>query len=222
MAINNPTVAASDYEESLYVEDTPDATPNHGTTVQAGWAAATDVLTPKKSGDYPIDFKFSEELQLVRFLENEPFAVYEQHWIEKEGKKSYVALGEDDPLTVIAGLKPRPKFAFNVLNLSGEQPELQVLTVPTSLARMLFAANDDPRRGPLTKNYWALSRTGTGAQTTFTLDRVKPSDLEEEWNLNHETIEEVAKNAPRYDSSIIKVASYEEHQQIARQLVSVG
>jgi hypothetical protein len=220
--INNPAVAASDYEDSLYIEDSVEASPAHGTTVQAGWDAASTVLTPKKSGDYPTDFRYSEELQLVRFLENEPFAVYEQHWVEKEGKKSYVALGDDDPLTVIAGLKPRPKFAFNVLNLSADQPEVQVLTAPTSLARMLRAANDDPRRGPLTKYYWAISRSGMGPQTTFTLDRVRPSDLEEEWNLSHETVEEVANNAPRYDSSIIKVASHEEHQQIARQLVSVG
>ena len=222
MTIQHPAVAASDYENDLFIEDNPDAPAAHGTTVQAGWDAATDVLTPKKSGDYPTDFRFSEELQLVRFLENEPFAVYEQHWVEKEGKKSYVALGDDDPLTVIAGLKPRPKFAFNILNLSGDTPEVQVLTAPTSLARMLRAANDDPRRGPLTKYYWAVSRSGMGPSTTFTLDRVKPTDLQEEWNLVPETIEEVAKNAPRYDSSIIKVASYEEHQQIARQLVSVG
>lgn len=218
MAINMPDVDANDY----FVDDEVEAAPKHGTTVQAGWGAISAVSKPKReAGDYPTDFKYTEQSQLVRFLEDEPFAVYKQHWVDRtEGKRSFVALGDDDPLTVIAGLTPRAKAAFNVLNLSLETPEVQILTASVTLARQLQAANEDPRRGPLSKYYWAISRQGTGRETQYTVDRVRASELAEEWDLDPEKIDAVAAVAPRYDASSIYVASYEEHLKVARQLVS--
>lgn len=216
MAIKQPSISADSYEDDVMVADTDTLE----SPIASGWDAADSHLSAKKrSGDYPVDTKLSEQLQLFRFLENEPFAIYKQFWVEREGKKSFVYLGDDDPLEVIAGLTPRPKFAFNVLNLSEDTPELQVLTVSTTLARQLRAANDDPRFGPLTKHYWAISRQGTGPQTVFNLQRVRSSDLEEEWKLDHETITAVAAATELHDSSIVKVASYDEHLEIARNLV---
>ena len=216
MAITKPEVDATDY----FVEDSVTAAPKHGTTVQAGWSAISEVSKPKReSGSYPVDFKFPEEAQIIRFLEDEPFAVYKQHWIDREGKKSFVALGEDDPLITIAGLQPRPKAAFNILSMASGQPEVQILTASVTLARQLQAANDDPRRGPLTKYYWAISRQGTGRETQYSLDRVRADELEQEWGLDPATIDAFAATAPRYDASAIYVASYEEHLKIARELV---
>lgn len=215
MTIQQPSVTADSYENDVLVDTDTAETP-----IASGWDAADSMLTPKKrSGDFPTDVRFSEQVQLFRFLENEPFAIYKQHWVERDGKKSFVSLGDDDPLTVIAGLTPRPKFAFNVLNLSAEEPELQVLTASTTLARQLRASNDDPRFGPLTKHYWAISRQGTGPQTVFNLQRVNARDLQEEWSLDPEVIDTVAKASPLYDNEIIKVATYQEHLDIARQMI---
>lgn len=216
MTIQSPSVEADNYENDVLIDTDTAETP-----IASGWDAADSMLTSKKkTGDFPTDVRLSEDVQLFRFLENEPFAIYKQHWVERDGKKSFVSLGDEDPLTVIAGLTPRPKFAFNVLNLSVEDaPEVQILTAPTTLARQLRAANDDPRFGPLTKNYWAISRQGTGSQTVFNLQRVKSADLEEDWNLNPETVEAVATTAPLYDNTVIKVATYEEHLEIARSLI---
>jgi hypothetical protein len=215
--VTKPAVEAEDYLE----EESEDATPKHGTTVQAGWGAADAALKPKReSGDYPTDFRFSDQQQLVRFLENEPFAVYEQHWIEREGKKSFVCLGDDCPLCTILGDKPRAKFAFNILVLSDEAPNLQILTAPPTFARQLRAANDDPRRGPLTKYYWAISRQGSGPQTTYTLDRVRGTDLAEEWDLDPEAIEKVATSSTSYEQDAIYINEQAELLQVARSLVS--
>jgi hypothetical protein len=215
--VNTPSVDANDYLE----EETVDMKPAHGTTIQSGWGAAKSALKPKeKSGDYPTDFRFSDQAQLVRFLDNEPFAVYEQHWIEKEGKKSYVCLGDECPLCTIAGEKPRAKFAFNVLVVSDEEPNVQILTAPPTFARQLEAANDDPRRGPLTKYYWAISRHGSGPQTQYTLDRVRASDLAEEWELDADELEDSAELAVKYDTSAVYVSPHDELLKVARALVS--
>lgn len=223
MAILEPEIDSNDY----FVNDEVEAAPKHGTTVQAGWSAITAVSKPKReAGDYPTDFKFTEQSQLVRFLEDEPFAVYKQHWVQVPSEngsvswRSFVSLGEDDPLTVIAGLTPRAKAAFNILNLSSETPEVQVLTASVTLARQLQAANEDPRRGPLSKYYWAISRQGTGRETQYTVDRVRAAELAEEWDLDPETLDKIAATAPCYDASAIYVATHEEHLKVARQLVS--
>jgi hypothetical protein len=219
MAINRPSVDADNY----MVEDSEDIAPKHGTTVQAGWGAAAAALKPKeKSTDYPNDFRISEQAQLVRFLEAEPFAVYELHWIDaiKEGKRSFVCLGDECPLCTVAGDKPRAKFAFNVLVASDENPSVQILTAPPSFARQLQAANEDPRRGPLTKYYWSISRQGSGPQTQYTLDRVRATDLAEDWELDAEELDAASEGAALYDTSAVYVSPFEDVLKVARTLVS--
>jgi hypothetical protein len=217
--INRPIVNADDY----LTEDAPDIEPTHGTTVQAGWGAATNILKPKKqTSDFPTDFKFSEQSQLVRFLEDEPFAVYELHWIDaiKEGRRSFVCLGDECPLCTIAGDRPRAKFAFNILVLSDGEPTLQIMTAPPSFARQLESANVDPKRGPLSKYYWAISRTGSGNTTQYTLDRVRATDLAEEWELDADDVDAAAKMTTVYDKSAIYVSPREDLLKVARLLVA--
>ena len=76
MSITNPTVNAASYLDV----DSEDATPKVGTTVQSGWDSA-DALLRQDTTEFPTDFKFSEEPQLIKFLEVGPFRVYVQHWI---------------------------------------------------------------------------------------------------------------------------------------------
>ena len=81
MAITQPAVNAASYLDA----DDENATPKVGTTVQSGWEAATKVLktATKEKGEYPLDFKFSEESQLIKFIGDGPFSSYEQHWIDR-------------------------------------------------------------------------------------------------------------------------------------------
>ena len=215
--VNNPTIDADQY----LTEDSVDAKPKHGTTVQAGWEAASAFLKPKeKSNAYASDFKFSDQAQLVRFLDDAPFIVYEQHWIDREGRKSFVCLGDECPLCTIAGDKPRARFAFNILGFTDGTPEVQIMTVPITMARQLQAANDDPRRGPLTKYYWSVSRLGMGRDTQYTLERVRATDLAEEWELDADDLDAVAAKAVKYDTKAVYISPREELLEVARALVA--
>lgn len=215
MAVKPPVIDADDY-----IEDSVDVTPKHGTTVQAGWGAVA-AETKKSTGDYPTDFKFGESARLVRFLDDAPFAVYNQHWIDRsEGRRSFVCLGDGCPLCDIAGDTPRQKVAFNVLVVSDETPNVQILTAPVTLSKMLRSANDDARRGPLSKHYWSLSRLGTGRETQYSIERVRATELAEEWELDADELEDALDNAVKYDSDAIYVSPNEELLKVARQLVS--
>jgi hypothetical protein len=216
----NPAVNADTYvdeSEYLLAEDSETADPKHGTTVQSGWGALEAKLQPKKTGDYPVDFRFSSETQLIRFLDDAPFAVYDQHWIEREGKKSFVCQGSDCPLCIIVGDKPRQRAAWTVLALSEETPSVQILTASAGLARTLMAANNDPRKGPLSKYFWAISRQGTGPQTQYSVDRVKATDLIEEWELEPDHVNALVANSKKFDATAISITPREELLTIAQQ-----
>jgi hypothetical protein len=213
MPITKPTVEADSY----FDEDSEDTTPKIGTTVQQGWDAADTLLKVEASSDYPTDFKFTEDTQLVKFLEDSPFRVYEQHWIERpKGKKSFVCLGDDCPLCDVLGDKPRGKFAFNVLVLSDEVPTVQILTAPPTFARQIKKVHEDDRKGPLSKEYWEISRIGNGPTTQYSLNMVKGRDLAEEWKLNLDEVQELVATAAPFTADAIRETPRSEMLEIAR------
>jgi hypothetical protein len=212
MPITKPTVEADSYLS----EDSEDAMPKVGTTVQQGWDAF-DSLVQENTSDFPTDFKFSESPQLVKFLEDQPFASYEQHWIERpKGKKSFVCIGEACPLCDVLGDKPRGKFAFNVLVLSGESQGVQIMTAPPSLARQIKKAHDDERKGPLSKEFWEVSRLGSGPTTQYTLNFVRGRDLAEEWKLSADDVQELVAAAVPFTAEVIRETPRSEMLEVAR------
>jgi len=189
--------------------------------VQSGWDAAEKMTTP--SGMFPIDFKASEVLQVIKFVdENGPFATYKQHFLtNKPGKKSYICLkpsGQDCPLCTVLQHKPDDKRGFTIVNFSAEGgPQRQILTATPPLFRTLLAANSSPQ-GPLTKNYWALSRTGEKAGTTYHLNVIKTRDLDEDWGINQEDAEAIASSTEVYTQEVIRETPYAEMLEIAESL----
>jgi hypothetical protein len=219
MPITKPTNDVAANPADYLDEDSETAEPKIGTTVQQGWEAAEALLT-ENSTDFPTEFKFSEKPQLIKFLEDGPFRVYEQHWIERPtGKKSFVALAENDPFTDILGSKPRSRFAFNVVVLSGEAQGVQILTAPPTLARLIKKSHEDERKGPLSKEFWEISRMGTGPTTNYTMEFVRGRDLAEEWNLNLDEVQELVARAVPYTADVIRETPRSEMLKIARSLV---
>jgi hypothetical protein len=215
MPITKPAINAETYLD----EDSAEIQPKVGTTVQEGWDAA-EALLKVETTEFPTDFRFSDEPQLVKFLQDRPFATYEQHWIERpKGKKSFVCIGDGCPLCEILGDKPRGKFAFNVLVLSGETTGVQVLTAPPSLARQIKKAHDDERKGPLDKEFWEISRLGTGPTTQYTLNFVRGRDLAEEWKLTTENVNELVASAEPFSADdVVRETPRSELLEIARSI----
>jgi hypothetical protein len=215
MTITKPSVDADTY----LAEDSEDLQPKVGTTVQEGWDAVEALLTANNS-EFPTDFRFADEPQLIKFLQDRPFATYEQHWIERpKGKKSFVCLGDSCPLCEVLGDKPRGKFAFNILVLVGDTVGVQVLTAPPSLARQIKKAHDDERKGPLDREFWEISRMGTGPTTQYTLNYVRGRDLAEEWKLSLDNVnEQIAAAVPFTADEVVRETPRSELLEIARSI----
>ena len=130
--------------------------------------------------------KIADEPQIIKFLDDEPYASWRQHWIERQGQKSFVCIGEFDdkgcPLCD-SGDRPSVRIAFNVaLLIAGEEPVIKSYEVGPRVIDQLKNFHTDPRTGPLSKHYWAVSKTGKGATTATSHQLVKDRDLEE-WGI---------------------------------------
>lgn len=202
------------------IDDRPEQSTASGTSVQSGWDAADSITS---SGDFPTEVKFEEgKHQVFKFLdENGPFAIYKQHFLKQKtsGKRSYVCVGAECPLCLKLKDRPENKRAFTVVTLNHSDGMLrQMLISGARLYQALHAAHYSPQ-GPLTKGYWAISRVGTGPQTTYTVTPIKERDLEEDWKINAEKAKKAVADSEVYTSNLIKEHSIEELDEIAESLL---
>jgi len=225
MTTNQSQTSAQEFvseEEEFSVNDRP--VPTASSLVTSGWDAA-EVLTPKREGGFPNDYKHKETPQIIKFIDQGgPFAAFKQHFLTKQGKRSYVCLNTlndntDCPLCTILHNKAEEKRCFTVINFSAEGgPEKQVLMASPRLYKSLSTAHYSPQ-GPLTKSYWALSRTGEKQGTVYHMLAIKPRDLFEDWNINEADAEALVSEAESFSPSIYTTQSYAELLQIAQEMM---
>ena len=207
---------ADDYEDD---EDDSSSKPA-SRVIKRGWAAAAQV---KAAGSaYAQSLKVGEEPLIIKFLEDEPYASYRTHWVERAGQKSFVCISDIDakgcPLCD-AGNRPSHKFSFNVVLLNpGEEPTTKSYDVGTRVIDQLKNFHMDQRQGPLTKHYWAVSKTGKGTSTSTNHQMVRERDLGD-FDVDALTdveIKSLAKSA--YTEEIIRIPGRKELLDIAEEL----
>lgn len=209
--------------EDVYEDEDPEETPKVGTNVQAGWAAAKKAYDEAPKGEYTGEFQWAAEPQLVKFVGDGPFAIYADHWLDNPPteitkKKSHICLtsvgGDKCPLCAI-GAKARPKWAFTVVTIDEDVSEPQMVVAGPKLFEIL-SAKQEARTGPLTKHYYALSRTGKGNTTAYFVDVVKASDLAEDWDLDPADVEEAVKDVEPLTGDALYVTKRSDLTEIAR------
>lgn len=208
-------------DEDLFVEEDETISSDNSSIIQTGWAAAKQATS--KNSKFATDFKFDEDLQLVKFISSEPMA-FMQHWVNRPGKKSFISIGENDPLIAV-GSVPSQKFAFTVLNLSDpEGPSLELMIVGVRLCKQLEKLASDPKTGPLNRPdmYYAVSKSGTGTKTTHSVVPVKERDLAEDWDIDPVATAEYIKTLKPFGPEDLYTSSKEELAEIAREIAAAN
>jgi hypothetical protein len=227
-------------DDTLFEEEDEEvhATTNHA--IQSGWEAAIRAIDAPRTRTYVKDFRFDETPQLVKFLDAAPIASFLQYWVGfRAGKKSFISpvrpdfANEGDVYDpVLAALRkardtkqeapvswPSKKMAFSVVNFSLDEPMQQSLVVTIStVGTQLRRLNDDPKIGPLDKNFWSLSKTGTGPQSAYSILPVKARDLHEDWGFDPEEADIIASQMVPQTVGDFHPASAEELDEIAREI----
>lgn len=213
MPITMPSADADTYLD----RDDENVAPKVGTTIQEGWGAVDEALS--KSSDYPQDLKFTAEPTLIKFIDG-PY-LFQQHWLDRtKGRRSFTCIGDECPLCDVLGDRARQLAKFNVYVLSGDEQGLRVLQAVPTLLRLIKKAHEDDRKGPIDREYWAVSRTGTGNQTQYTLDFVRSRDLEDEWGIDPDAAKTMVRAAtPWTKEQMIKVDTREDLLDVARSMI---
>ena len=214
------TPTAENLEEIFAAEDETEV-PERSSVIQTGWAAAKKAVA-KSNKTFATDFRFDEDVQLIKFIGNEPMS-FMQHWVNRPGKKSFISIGEGDPLVAV-GSKPDQKFAFTVLNLSDEDPQLQLMIVGVRLCGQLEKLDSDKKTGPLNRPdmYWAVSKTGTGTKTAYSITPVKERDLAEDWGIDPVAAAELIKTMKPLGPDALHTSTKAELAEIAREIAAAN
>jgi hypothetical protein len=185
--------------------------------IRRGWGAAEQAKTA--DSPYAQRLRVTDDPVIIKFIEDEPYATYRQHWIERNGQKSFTCIADIDPKgcpLCDAGSRPATRFAFNVALLSSDgEATIKSYEVGPRVIDQLKNFHTDPRQGPLSKHYWAVSRTGKGPTSATNHQLVKERDLEE-WAL--EAIDEASMKSLKkqaYGPDIIQIPSRKDLSQIA-------
>lgn len=176
--------------------------------IKRGWGQAEQVK--QADSPYAQRLKVEEQPVIVKFLEDEPYTSFRMHWVERQGQKSFTCLSgihaQGCPLCD-AGHRASARFAFNVALITGDSDAIvRSYEVGPRVIDSLKNFHQDPRQGPLSKHYWAISRSGKGptAQTNHQL--VRERDLTEDWEmspLSDSAIDDLKRQC--YDESIVPI-----------------
>lgn len=176
--------------------------------IKRGWGNVD--TTKQADSPYAQRLKIEDKPIIVKFLEDEPYTSYRQHWVERAGQKSFTCISDMHPKgcpLCDAGHRPAARFAFNVILLSPDGDSVvRSYEVGPRVIDSLKNFHQDPRQGPLSKNYWALSRSGKGPTSQTNHQMVRERDLEEEWDikpLSEDAIDALRGQA--YDESIVPI-----------------
>jgi len=180
--------------------------------IKRGWGNVEQ--TKQADSPYAQRLKIDDKPVIIKFLEDEPYTSYRQHWVERQGQKSFTCISDMHPQgcpLCDAGHRPAARFAFNVALMTEDgDTTIKSYEVGPRVIDSLKNFHQDPRQGPLPKHYWAISRSGKGPTSQTNHQMVRDRDLEEEWNitpLTEDGLEQIKKQA--YDASIVPIPNRE-------------
>jgi hypothetical protein len=187
-----------------------------------GWGSYEK--TKSATSSFPTDFKVTDDEVIVKFLDDEPFFVYLQHWIERQGKRSWTCLESKCPLCDDAGDKPSQQVCFNVVDFTDpESPELKMWKVGPTIADILKNFSKNKKTAPINRDdlYFSVSKERKNKKTTYFIRPVKERDLEGDWDTDPLTDEDLEEfEAKAYDENAVQVNTRAELKAIAAEILN--
>jgi hypothetical protein len=188
--------------------------------IRSGWSAGEQTMASTSS--FAQTLKLDEKTQVIKFLEDQPYASYTRHWIERSGPtgkqlRSYVCLktfNVDCPVCD-AGDRAQAVSAFNVALIGDDGvATLKSWDCGPKLFNALKAHANDPKVAPLTRGYFLVGRSGKKGSVNYTINPIKPSSLEEDYDIeppDKATLDRLG----LYDKKIIERPKLKDMEEVA-------
>lgn len=174
-------------------EETGDEEPDGEETVIPISRGREKISSSRSDSSKSLYFGFLKngDAQVVKFLDVEPWA-YNQHWVKREGKKSFPCIGKNCPLCAV-GVESSQKVVYALVNFSGDAPKIQVFEANMTQDDTLAGYHEDKKTGPLDRLFWAISRSPMKrakgrAKYNYHYVPIKERDLEDDWEINADDV----------------------------------
>lgn len=193
-------------------------------TIRGGWTEAQQIMD--STANFAQALKPTSEMQFIQFLGDTPYANYKRHWIEKRAgsgqliRRPYICLetvGKECPLCDI-GERPQAVSSFNVALIGDDgQMLLKSFDVGAKLFKVLQGWNNDRKVGPLSKNIYSVTKTGSGNNSQTNVTPIIRSRFKEDFDIDLPTPDAI-KKIGLYDPSILQVPRWSELDEIAQEI----
>jgi len=194
--------------------------------VLGGWSQGQKEMD--STSTFAQAFKPDADIQIIKFLDDAPYANYRRHWIERMGqngsyKRPYTCLGTVQMECPICSVGDRPQAvsSFNIVVIGDEnQLTLKSWDVGARLFNTLKGYAQDARIGPLTKGYFAVNKTGKGGQggtVSVNVAPIGPAAAREDYNIEAPKPEAI-KAVGKYDSTIVEIPKVADLKEIAAEM----
>jgi len=195
--------------------------------VKGGWGEAQQVAT---SSDFAnkLTLKDGDE-EVIRFLEDKPYASMRIHWTQRKGKRAFPCVGDFTKDSTKNGcpfcaynMDYQKESRFNVAVLSEEDPIVMSLNVSPKTLKKLIGHNES-KHGPLSRKFYIFRRVGTGFETEYTFEVVRtPGDIAEDFPKvyvpTEDELEALQRFTPEFASKDFSPVS--EMRKVAREIVT--
>ncbi|MFE9834060.1 hypothetical protein ACFYP4_02755 [Streptomyces sp. NPDC005551] len=194
---------------------------NTARRVASGWGGHKSVASGGGSRDDI--FQLDKKPQVVKVLEDQPFAAYRQHWIPAKNR-SFVCLKPIDgscPLCDIGDKPNSSKTLFNIVEMSNPEKVL-VWQAGAIAAGELEDASEDDRWDGLSdpKLYFEVYSKKKGDKTEHKVNVIRSRDLPDDWDLDPLTAAETdALGDQLFDEDFVRIPTQEELEEVADDLV---
>ena len=219
-----PPVADDDGDE----DDAPvtKAVTDEISEIKGGWTEGDKQMASTSS--YAQSLKLEDKSQVIKFLEDTPYANFRRHWVERTTKDQGRSLraygcpktvGKECPLCE-AGDRPQAVAAFNVV-IVGDDDNLILKSwdVGPRLFGVLKGYANDPKIGPLTKGFFIASKTGKRGTVQHNVAPVSRTALEEDYDISPPTKEALDKAArDKYTPAIVEIAKTKDLRELAEEM----
>jgi len=210
------------------VDDDEEADGKVESGIRRGNSAARQIIDSTSS--FAQAFKLTEQIQVIKFLEDDAYANYLRHWVERmtptgRQNRSYTCLRNfkkggvplDCPLCD-AGDKAQAVVAFNIALIGDDGvATLKTFDLGPKLFGIVENYTRDPKVAPLTKGYFLASRSGKKGTVNYQLVPIKAHSLSDDYNIDPPTPEEL-KALGLYDAGIITMPKRSELVEIAAEM----
>jgi hypothetical protein len=206
------------------VEDDDDEDEEKPTaTIRRGFSAARQ--TADSTSPFAQAFKLDDKIQVIKFLEDEPYAAYTRHWVERmtptgRANRSYNCnknWGKACPLCEV-GDKPQAVSAFNIALIGDDgHPTLKTWDCGPKLLGIIESYARDPKVAPINKGFFLASRSGKMGSVNYQIVPVKAHSLAEDYDIDPPSEDDLTKLGV-YDSSIITMPKTKDLEEIAAEI----